>query len=204
MSYTKFLARVRADGLARQNRFWVNIGAAPVLIGEDLTLLCKSVNVPGVSFSTAPVRTIGEVIEAPYDRNFSPATLTFYVDRQMIVRRIFDDWVEKIQNSYTRVFGWYNEFIAPQMEIYVDNRQDESIYKMTLYDAHPKSIGGLNLDQGANDIMTFDVTFDYRYYTAVTIEGGVEIGGPQIPQTGTIDYDSFLREEFGFDGVAGI
>lgn len=201
-TYSNFLARVRSDGLARQNRFWVSFGA--LVADENITMMCKSVSLPGVSLSTSPIRTTGEVFEAPYDRNFSPVTLTFYVDRNMEVRRVFDSWIERIQDSKTRVFGWYADFAAPQMEIYVDNKNDQSVYKVTLYDAHPKTIGSLSLDNAVNDVMIFDVTFDYHYYTTSAVGGEAGGGTPAPEPQPSFDYESFLNAEFQFDGVAGI
>ena len=47
---------------------------------------------------------------------------------------------------------------------------------MVLHDAHPKTIGTLQLDNSDPGVMTFDVTFDYRYYTTKysTEDGGGE------------------------------
>lgn len=181
-TFDDFRAKVRSDGLARQNRFYISI-SPPNLNGEtarlfsggsqelrDLHLLCKSVTIPGVTVTTAPVRYTGEQFEAPYDRAFGAATFTFYVDRKMIVRKFFEDWVYTIQDHQTRTLGWYKDFTAPSIVVYVCDRQSRAVYAHVLYDAHIKTVGNLQLDQSTNDVMTFDATIDYHYSASILID----------------------------------
>jgi hypothetical protein len=42
---------------------------------------------------------------------------------------------------------------------------DQLKMTLTLHDAHPKMIGQMQLDNSDAGVMTFDVTFDYHYYT---------------------------------------
>ena len=181
-TFDDFRAKVKQDGLARSNRFYISI-APPNLKGEsarlfggasqelrDLHLLCKSVNIPGVSLLTAQLRLTGEQIEIPTDRAFAPATFTFYVDRKMIVRKFFDDWMFTVQDFNTRAMGWYQDFIAPSIVVYTCDRQSRAVYAIVLYNAKIKSIGNLQLDQQTNDVMTFDATIDYHYYLTILID----------------------------------
>jgi hypothetical protein len=177
-SFHDFKAKIKEDGLSRQNRFYVTI-AMPNLVGSaarilgstgsaplrDLHLLCKSVSIPGVNVATSPVRTTGEVFESPYDRNFAPATFTFYVDRKMIVRQFFDDWVNTVQNPQTRELGWYDGFKSSEISVYVVDRTASESYQITLYDAVIKSVGSLSMDNADSGVMILDATIDYRYYT---------------------------------------
>lgn len=176
-SYSEFKEFVKKDGMALQNRFYINI-AMPVLSGEssidfnssgpkskNLHLLCKSVSIPGVNIVSAPIRDFGETFEAPYDRTFGEATLSFYVDRQMYVRKFFDDWINTIQNPDTREIGYYKSYISKEVSVYVIDKMNRVTYSLTMYDAHPKSISnGLSLDQGVNDVMTIDVSLAFHYY----------------------------------------
>lgn len=171
-SYDEFKTKIKQDGLARQNRFYISI--APPSLDDpdsalfndtrDIHLLCKGVTIPGVNIASTPTRLTGEMFEAPNDRTFGSATLTFYVDRKMYVRKFFDVWVNSIQNSGTRTFAWYSDFVSREIAVTVVDKQSEDTYTITLYDAFPKTIGALQLDQQQNDVMTLDVTFDYQYY----------------------------------------
>lgn len=180
--YSEFVTFIKGDGLAKQNRFYIDM-AIPSLKGPYATLwshpeslktmlmLCKGVSIPGVNVTTTELRTTGEVTNVPYDRNFGSATFTFYVDKQMYVRMMFDDWISSIQDPQTRTFGWYKDFISEYAEVFVLPKSETgAVYKIILNELMPKSIGNLSLDQSNNDIMTVDVTFDYRYYTTEMIE----------------------------------
>lgn len=182
-SYKEFIAKIKSDGLARQNRFFITI-ALPKFAADkaakyngnglrDIHLLCKSVNVPGVNVSTNPIRMTGEQFEVPYDRTFSAATFTFYVDRAMIVREFFDDWVTTVQDHQTRTIGWFDDFISPYIVITLQDKMSKSTYMMILYEAIIKSVSNLSLDQGANDPMTLDVSIDYHYYATWNLNSPV-------------------------------
>lgn len=172
-SYEEFRGRVRRGGLSKQNRFHMLIAPPPILDTSDLgtvLLLCQSVSVPGVSLSTAPVRTTGEQIEAAYDRTFSAANATFYVDADMRVRYFFDEWINKIQNPTNRIFAYPQEYKSPEIEISVLKLDDTPSYAITLFDAFPKSVGQLQLSGDNNNLMTLDVSFDFKYYTTKLLE----------------------------------
>lgn len=173
--YSEFREYVKRDGLARQNRFFVNItvpaisGSVAALFSQnavrEVELLTRSVSIPGVNVATGDVRTTGEIINAPYDRNFGGAQFVFYVDRQMIVRKFFDDWISAIQNPDTRTMGWYDQFTSPQITVNVVPRNGNgSVYKIHMYECFPKTQGELTLDQGNNETMLLNVSMEYRYY----------------------------------------
>lgn len=187
-SYADFVQFVKNDGLARQNRFSVTF-ALPALSGptsgifsaagqnmRSLSLMCKSVSVPGINIVTAPYRIIGETFEVPYDRSFSGATLSFYMDKNMYFRQFFDDWINTIQDKETRNLGYYKEIVSPEMTIDVLDRMNNINYTIILKDVFPKTIGALELDQGSNDTMVLPVTFDYHYYETKLTSAAIESG----------------------------
>lgn len=176
LSYREFVQRIKTEGVARQNRFSLDLPMPPGMQGRSslfasaggealrtIQLLCKSVSVPGINVASAPYYTVGEAIEAPYSRTFSGATMTFYVDSKMYVRKMFDEWMDLIQDPTTRSMGYYQDFVT-NATVNVEDIQNNIRYTIVLYDLFLKNIGAISLDQGANDIMTLDVTFDYHYY----------------------------------------
>ena len=195
-NYQEFVSRVKTDGLARQNRFFIQI-AMPSLSGDSAELFspsgensrmlhafCKSVSLQGVNVATIPHRDVGETFEVPYDRNFTPASFTFYMDRNMYIRKFFDDWVNAIQDPYSRQLGYYKDIVSPAISIFVLDKMDLVNYMVILKDAFPKTIGALNLDQSNNEIMTFDVTIDYHNYNTIIV--------PQSHSSLNSGYDSAL------------
>lgn len=178
-SYNDFKAKIKSEGLAKQNRYYIELGKIGVVTGSSDTwravaLLCNSVSLPGVSLSSQPVRTTGEVHEAPYDRNFSPCTMTFYVDKDMKVRKFFDAWIDGIQNPQTRTVAYRDSFEI-DAKITVLRMDEQPAYSVVLSNLYPKSIGAMNLSSENNNMMTLDVTFDYYNYTTFLNET-IELG----------------------------
>lgn len=167
-SYEQFKSEVKSKGLARNNRFNVNIALPPQLSSSydtfSIMMFCKTVSLAGVNVASDSVKLYGESVEVPYDRNFSGATLTFLVGSDMKERQLFDDWINIIQNPNTRTFSYMDEFKAKEVLIDVLDLNDNIKYTITLYDAFPKSVGNLSLSSDDNNIMTLDVSLDYKYY----------------------------------------
>ena len=165
-----FIAEIKTQGLARMNRFTVEFsppkGQSPDV--RRMLLFCEKASLPGISFSTVQNRTFGEFREVPYDRLFDTVQLTFHVDKKMTVKRIFDDWTGMIQNPGNRSFGWYNEYISP-LTIRIQDLEDKVHYEVTCFEAYPKSVGQISLDAEGKDTMRLEVTFQYKYWTAVPI-----------------------------------
>lgn len=188
--YNEFREFVKGDGLSKQNRFYLII-SMPAISGQtgsnfsaagpksrDLHMLCKSISVPGVNVASSPTRYTGETMESPYDRTFGDAQIGFYVDRQMYVRQFFDDWVNLIQDQKTKTFNYYKDFISNEVSIFVLDKEDKETYQITLYEAFPKSIGQLSLEQSDNSTMVFDVTLSFKYYTTRVIERDIGTAAP--------------------------
>lgn len=167
-----FISEVKNKGLARNNRYSVKIyspAALRLYSPNDVStfnLMCDSVQLPGMSYSTNPNRTYGESREVPYERLFDNITLSFYVDTDMKIKEFFDDWQRNIMDPTTRMFNYYNEYIS-EMDITVDNLEDKEIYAIKLYECYPKTIGQIQLDYAAKDIMKLSVTFAYKYWNSL-------------------------------------
>jgi hypothetical protein len=90
--------------------------------------------------------------------------MTFLVDGLMESKKFFDQWIHSIQDPGTRQFNFYKNYIT-DMEIKVYDKSDTEQYSVKLYECYPKDIGQIQLDNSSKDIMTFDVTMNYRYWT---------------------------------------
>lgn len=165
-SYHNFLAAIKTSGLATQNRFWVGF-APPKVMGksaESVLLYCKSASVPGVNIASSPERLTGEVREIPYDRNYGAANLAFWNRADFDTRNYFERWIDGIQDPQTRELAYFDDY-RTDVKITVLDKMDKPRYEVTLFDAHPKNIGMLSLDNETPGAMTFDVTFDYQRYS---------------------------------------
>lgn len=178
MKITDFVGRM-TSGFARTNRYYVDLTLPPMLQEghhisdvEKMLLLCESVQLPGLNINTAQTRTFGEVREMPYELNYEPITLSFYVDGDMIVKGIFDDWVKSIQQGRSRVFNYYDTYVCPKMSIVVQNleqdERDQGVFVVNLFEAYPKTVNAVQLGYEQKDIMRVTVTMMYKYWESTT------------------------------------
>jgi hypothetical protein len=167
MSLQRFKEEVKGRGLARTNKFIIEFGL-PKLIPKDVfklevvQLFCETASLPGINIATQANRTFGEQREIPYDRNFEPITLNFYVDHAMTVKSFFDSWLDTVINPVSRTINYYDNYIT-DVKITVIGGINENIYTMTLHEAYPKNIQAIALDQNARDAMKLGVVFNYKY-----------------------------------------
>jgi hypothetical protein len=165
-----FIAEIKTLGLSRTNRFLVYLtppSAEPANVRKTL-LFCEKASLPGINYATTQNRSFGESREVPYDKLFDPVTLTFHVDREMKVKKMFDDWINYIQNPGNRSFQWYRNYIS-DLVIQVQDLQDKTTYEVSMFEAYPKSMGSVQLDAESKDTMRLDVTFQYKYWMSSTI-----------------------------------
>lgn len=166
----EFIATIAADGLMTTNRYRVEFSVpaavnTPVQRGRlaAVQMYCDSVTLPGMSISTQQARSYGEFREMPYDRLFDNINLTFYVDNSMDTKRLFDDWINSIQDPATRQFNYYNEYIT-DITIYVEDKDENEQYRVKLFECYPKSISPIQMDYSSKDIMKLQVSINYRYW----------------------------------------
>lgn len=169
-----FISAVTSQGLMPSNRFKVEFGLPATLLTSPegstfrpdmrkVFLYCDSVQLPGMSVSTTQARTFGEFREMPYERLFDNVNMTFYIDTVMDTKALFDNWINSIQNPASRQLAYYNDYIT-DMTIYVLNKSDSVQYKVKLYECYPKSIGAIQMDYSAKDVMKLQVSMNYRYW----------------------------------------
>jgi hypothetical protein len=169
MNISDFVANI-SGGLARTNRFTVlitppkTVNMEGLMPNQQLLMLCDQVQLPGLNVNTAPVRSYGEVREAPYEFNYEPINIQFYVDTNMDVKIFFDRWIKSIQNGNRRTFNYYKDYICNQMDITVEDLQDKARYMVRLYEVYPKSVSAIQMDYAAKDVMKIQVQLMYKYW----------------------------------------
>lgn len=164
----QFIAQVKAGAMAKTNRFAVaftppaGVSASNL---QNILLFCDSVQIPGVNYSTIQNRTFGEFREVPYEKLFDAINMTFYVDADMKVKTLFDNWINAVQNPNTRTFNYYAGYIC-DMHIEVQDINDSTRYEVHLYECYPKTIASVQLDQSSKEPMKLSVTIQYKYWTS--------------------------------------
>jgi len=213
------------EGIARNSHFLVELNLPASLQSEPfiskrekIITFCDQVQLPGISFGTNQVRSYGEFYETPYEKLFEQITMSFYVDTEMVVKSLFDSWMELIQNPITRDFSYLNDYTTDRITIYVEDTMSFKRYKVDLFKCYPKAIAPIQLDYAARDIMKLSVTFVYKYFRTMQnrMDGeGQTTGDVQITNYGAnvdgmmesyfADFNEFQNDvsgmDFLFDGV---
>jgi hypothetical protein len=201
----QFVSQVKTGALARSNRFAVMftpMGISDYSALQKVLLFCEQVQLPGANFSTVQNRSFGEFREVPYEKLYDQITMTFYVDKDMQVKYLFDQWQQAIQDPVTRTFNYYDSYTT-NMVIEVQDINDNTRYQMTLYECYPKSISSVQMDHSNKDVMRIQVGIQYKYWestTVSTIDGdGNKIGN------GLIDKftQNFNKFQSGLNSVLG-
>jgi hypothetical protein len=172
-SISNFIARVKNDGFARENRFEVVITSPRNMSStteekEKLLFYCQSAALPGVNLMTQEVYTFGEAREVIYNRNYDPVTLEFLVDDNMNIKWFFDRWIEKIIDPQSRVMSYYNDYVTTVEISQIDHSEAEKIkYKVMLHECFPKTIDAIQYSSDSKNLVKLRVTMAYKFWTVV-------------------------------------
>lgn len=183
----EFVAKVRTSGLANVNRYTVSFSAPGDVSGSSNTssimLYCSAVNIPGINFASNPSYIFGEQFEFAYQKTYSELTMTFYVDKNLEVKKLFDRWTEQIYNSETREFGYYDNYTT-DIDIVVQDKNDNNVYLVKVKQAFPKSVNDIQMSYSDNQLMTLQIVFSYKNFT---IEEGYGKNSDNKLSTGFLD-----------------
>lgn len=197
-----FISEIKNSGLAVTNRFFVSIGAEKASSGtmtRRVGLFCESASIPGKNILTTPARTYGEIRETPYEVTYEPMNLVFYVDRDFQVKEYFDTWQSGIFSDVARFQNYYKEY-AKDVTIYVYNKEENAAFAIKLYEAYPKVVQAINLDNNSKDIAKLTVTLQYRYWRKEQL-GGVTTPAANGSGKGVA---GALQNELGLDGFGSL
>jgi len=164
-------------GGARPNQFRVQLSfpsfvTTGIVAGQQAQFLCKAAQLPASSVENIGVLYRGRPVNFAGERTFQPWTITVYNDTTFNIRNALEQWQAGIQN-YSTTTGRTNprdyqvDLTVHQLD---RNGADIKIYKFV--DAYPVVIGAVGLDfEQQNQIETFDVEFQYNFFTSNSTEG---------------------------------
>lgn len=189
---SEFKANMLGGG-ARPNQFRVELGfpsfvGVGAAVGIRSMFLCKAATLPASTVENIAVQYRGRPVNFAGERTFAPWTITVYNDVDFAIRNALEKWSNGIQN-----LGQTNGLTNPsdyQVDLQVSqlDRNGSVIKSYSFIDAFPIEIGNIQLDyETTNQIETFDVTFQYNYWTTSVATndgllggniGGITIGTP--------------------------
>lgn len=197
-----FIAQVKTVGMARTNRFNVVLTPPQALprMGntglQQILLFCDQVQIPGLNLATIQNRTFGEFREVPYEKLFGDIQMSFYVDNNLAVKGLFDDWMGLIQNPNSRTFEYYDNYVT-NMQIEVEDTANRLRHRTYVYEAYPKTIAPIQLDYASKDVMKMQVTMQYKYWKTEYFEIFDEpVSKPDMPMTNSPERDFLVPESF--------
>lgn len=184
-SVENFLSLVRNKGLARIEKFQVNIfgpNVVSTMDERDISLLCEEASIPGLVIGTRVARLHNLNIQRPstIDYGGDSANFTFLVDGSWGVRRYFDRWMKLIIsdsreiNEYVNIIGGIE--IRAIHEGSIDDTgltngntvyEEHTRYGVFLEEAFPRSMSMQPVSYGNPGIQRLNVSFAYKSWRAL-------------------------------------
>jgi hypothetical protein len=166
-------------GGARPNQFnvqltfpaFVGTGAA---VGLSAQFLCKATTLPASTVENMQLMYRGRQVNFAGEKTFAPWSVTIYNDTTFLIRNAMEKWSDGIMNN-ARTNGITNPRDY-QVDLLVNqlDRNGAVIKTYRLHDAYPSNVAAITLDYDSNNqIETFDVEFNYNYWTSVTSTGSI-------------------------------
>ncbi len=131
--------------------------------------------------------------------NYEPITLSFFVDANMNVKKLFDAWINSIQLQDTRKFNYYDSYTCP-MKIYVQDTAEQNRYIVELFEVYPKTVNAIQLDYASRDVMKLQVTMMYKYWRSYQVAYSVRAGAEKpefFDYTTNANLDDYKKNFFG-------
>jgi hypothetical protein len=171
-----FISEVKTRGLANPSKFMVTI-AQPRGISFNnasdslrlMRLFCDQTQLPDQNISTAQLRTYGEVREMPYENLYGNVNFSFYCDSNYIVKNFFDTWIQSISDPDTRHWNYYENYIAPNIDILMFNNDGRAVYGVKLFECYPKQMQAVTIDYAAKETLKVNISMNYKYWRSSTI-----------------------------------
>jgi hypothetical protein len=170
-SLKQFQAQVRARGVAKPNRFEVEIPVPPLFARRgnlldirNVNLFCESTGLPGQVIGVKQQRIYGPAYQRPITTDFGGEgiTMVFLIDQPMDIKAFFDTWLSIIIDPVTYNVHYQDDY-AVNVTIKQLNEKDAVSYAVVLQDCFPRSYNMLELNQGStNSVHKLSVNFAYR------------------------------------------
>ena len=160
-------------GVSRGNKFQAIITGAPVAIPKDLQLMCETVSLPTRSAATNELAMYGPVQSFPYRFTYTEASLNFYLTEDFAIKKLFDEWMEKIIDPISGNLGYFDDYKCQiRISKFAGNHRGTFAppdYAVTLIDAWPSIVGEVALGHSlGTDILRLPVTFQFRKWNEST------------------------------------
>ena len=165
-----FRTTIAIDSLARTNRFEVLIippaGMQATGMGEMVSLYCEQASLPMLNISSKAFKIFGPTYQRPVTSEYGGEGISFafHVDREMDIRRFFENWMHTIIDPDDFTVGYQRDYITSIFIRQLDE-QENVTYEVELIDAFPRNMNLMELNNAAtNQTHRLNILFAYRYW----------------------------------------
>ena len=131
---------------------------------RDISILCKSVTLPGRTLSTFEHDHDRQQNKYPYTFIDEDVTMTFHLTNDYYMRNMLEQWQSGIFNTESYVAGFKNDY-SVDVIIQQLNQENIPVYGVKLEKAYPVSYGSITLDNSQeNAVNEMSVTFAYNKF----------------------------------------
>jgi hypothetical protein len=174
-SISKF--KENLTSLVRPNYFFAQLTLTGGLtglpnIGDTFKFRCEKAEFPGRSLATADDMVGGgPALKLPYDVTYNDITLSIICSSDMIERKFFEQWMDKIISpagtNASGLLSYYEDYaLGNILKVSQLNERGYEIFTYTMTDVYPTALTPMNADWSeTNTYQRFGVTLAYRYYT---------------------------------------
>ena len=131
---------------------------------RDISILCKSVTLPGRTLSTFEHDHDRQQNKYPYTFIDEDVTMTFHLTNDYYMRNMLEQWQSGIFNTESYVTGFKNDY-SVDVIIQQLNQKNIPVYGVKLEKAYPVSYESITLDNSQeNAVNEMSVTFAYNKF----------------------------------------
>ena len=197
----KVRQEILTSSLARTNRFEVLITPPIGLKGDYksdfISMYVEQTSLPALNIFSKSFKIFGPSYQRPLSSEYGGEGISFvlHVDRDMKIRKFFEDWMHLIVNPDTFTVGYQSSY-ATEILIRQLDEQENVTHEIKLLEAFPRNMNPLDLNNNStNETHRLNILFAYRYWvntgTGVSPVGSARIvQNPQIPPVEGISHGS--------------
>jgi hypothetical protein len=162
-------ASIGSTGVAKAAHYQIEIpGLTP-----DALMRATAVQLPGRSVQAATYRDYGASREIAYLPLYTAASVTFLCSSDLRERVAFTEWQDSIignhrtgAGGYAQPFdaGYYDDYVRDVTIKQFDSAGSET-YQCKLIEAYPRTISDISYSYAAEEVISFSVQLQYRFFT---------------------------------------
>lgn len=170
----QFIARVKDTGLARSSHFYIEL-TPPAFMNvprydvETVNLYCKQAQLPEMVLQIGTINDDGLDRQVVVGKGYGKAAMVFVCDQDMLVRKFFEDWLQKVVVSDGGCVAYPSEYTVETITIHQLNQALETVYSVNLKNAFPVTMTNMPLSTDARGIHEVQVEFVYRKWESTAL-----------------------------------